>query len=86
MTQTVRRAKPTPKNPFGVAVGQIWMQTDRRRSDNELIEVQKINLRTGYATVASCGKHGGLTGLWSINQRRIKLTRFSPKHHYRLYH
>lgn len=78
---TVARAKATPKNPHGVAVGQLWRSTDRRRKDYEVVKVYGVNLRAGKARVASVGTSGSLD---PINFRSIALTRFNQHHHFQI--
>ena len=76
----IGRAKPTPKNPYGVAVGQEWEKTDDRAycgHHPHYFQVVRVNLRGGWAEV--------VTPYVSTRTRRIKLTRFSPANHYRLY-
>lgn len=82
------RAARTPKNPNGVAVGQLWERTDDRdRERFTYLEPRRrvarfvvghVNLRAGVATVYSTsGPRKGIP-------KQVRLDRFSPKHHYRL--
>lgn len=75
------RAKATPKNPYGVAEGQIWDQTDYRPWQGRqgyYVRVLGVNLRKGVAYVTTPEITPG------HKPRQVRLDRFCPKHHYRL--
>jgi len=71
-------------NPYGVKIGQVWADNDKRMQDPpRYLRIAEILPVSAQARVVRCNARGGL--LMDKYTRAIKLSRFRPAHNgYRL--
>lgn len=68
-------ARATPKNPHGVAVGQVWgRRLHAHANEASDLVVEKVDLRNGVAHATSVKAFIQFGG--KVRRTRIKLTRF----------
>lgn len=66
-------------NPYGVKVGQVWQDCDKRMQDPpRYLRIAEILPASAQARVVRCNARGGL--LMDKYTRAIKLRRFQPTH------
>lgn len=74
-------AKPTPKNPHGVAVGQVWgRRLHKHANEASDLVITKVDLREGVALCESTRAFKQFGG--KVRKTRIQLRRFTPGYGY----
>ena len=69
-------AKPTPKNPHGVAVGQTWGRRLHKHANEAAdLVIEKVDLRNGVAVARSTQAFHQFGGKPRVT--RIRLSRFN---------
>lgn len=69
--------KATPKNPRGVAVGQVWgRRLHKHANEASDLVIEKVDLRNGVAHTTSTKAFAQFGG--RVRRTKIKLARFYP--------
>lgn len=76
-------AKATPKNPHGVAVGQVWgRRLHKHANESADLVITKVDTRNGVAHAESTKGFRQFGG--KPRKTRIQLRRFTPGYGYHL--